>query len=305
MMHIPHLAGFSPERWQKVVDVMMEKTPGNSKLHRLRIIALQESDFIQSNRLGTGRPVMHHLEDNKLLPEMQHGSRPAKLCITAVLNKQLQLDFKRYQKTPIAYIENDAIGCYDRVVNPLVLLFLRKLGVPSNSIQSLADTWGQTYHNVKALYGVSEACYQNSLEYFLFGPGQGSTIGPLLWLICFSLIVNSLSKRAPRMRMRSTDGQTTITMRGDAFVDDAGLGSTIDLPAAADTSIHLVRRSTPSIAPVLQNLAQHWERLLFSTGGASNLQKCFCSYFPGSGKEKKLIRYVTYYACINPSNCRQ
>jgi hypothetical protein len=51
---------------------------------------------------------MHHLEDDNLLPEMQHGSRPAKLCITAVLNKQLQLEIKRYQKKPIAYIENDA-----------------------------------------------------------------------------------------------------------------------------------------------------------------------------------------------------
>jgi hypothetical protein len=273
MMQIPHLAGFSPKRWQKVVDVMLEKSPGNSKLHRLRIIALQESDFNQSNRLAIGRPVMHHLEDTKRLPKMQHGSRPAKLCISAVLNKQLQFEIKRYQKKPIAYIENDATGCYDRIVNPLVLLFLRKLGVPDNIVKSVSATWEGTAHHIKTVYGVSETNYKNSIDYFLFGPGQGSTIGPLLWLLCFVLIVQSLSAQAPQMSMTSVDGKTKIAMRGDAFVDDAGLGHTVNLPKSAD--LGLVRRLTPTTASHLQILAQQWERLLFSTGGALNLQKCF------------------------------
>jgi hypothetical protein len=273
MMHIPHLAGFSPRRWQKVVDVMLEKSPGNSKLHRLRIIALQESDFNQSNRLAVGRLVMHHLEDTMRIPKMQHGSRPAKLCISAVLNKQLQFEIRRYQKKPIAYIENDATGCYDRIVNPLVLLFLRKLGIPDNIVKSVSATWEGTAHHIKTIFGVSETNYKNSIDYFLFGPGQGSTIGPLLWLICFVLIVQSLSVQAPRMTMTSVDGKTKIAMRGDAFVDDAGLGHTVILPKSAD--LGLVRRLTPTTASHLQSLAQQWERLLFSTGGALNLQKCF------------------------------
>lgn len=38
----------------------------------------------------------------------------------------MQLEIQRHRKHPIAYIEKDASGCYDRIVNPLVLLFLKK-----------------------------------------------------------------------------------------------------------------------------------------------------------------------------------
>jgi hypothetical protein len=62
-------------------------------------------------------------------------------------------------------------------------------------------------------------------------------------------------------------------MHGDAFVDDAGFCYTVTLPRSADPE--LVRRLTPTAATQLQILAQQWERLLYSTGGALNLTKCF------------------------------
>jgi len=155
MMAIPHLTGYSPKRWHEIVDVMLQKTPGDSRIHRLQIVALLESDFNQSNRLAIGKPILEPLEDKGALPSMQYGSRLAKLCLSAVLNKQLTFKIIRYKKSSMAYIENDAVGCHDRIINPLVLLYLRLLGVPLPAIQSLAASWSKSSHRVKTLYGIS------------------------------------------------------------------------------------------------------------------------------------------------------
>ena len=263
MMSIPLSAGFSPTRWRQIIDVMLEKKPGDHRIHRLRIVALQESDFNQSNRLAIGRPLQHLVEELGLAPDMQHGSRASKLCQSAVLNKQLTFEIHRYQRKPLAYIENDAVGCYDRIINPLVLIFLRILGLSPSIVSSLANTWEQTYHRVRTMYGISAEVYQNTPETPLYGPGQGSTIGPFLWLLCFILIFLSLGREVPGIQLQAVHSAPPITFVGEAFVDDAGLGTNAD------------HNSPQVLASHLQTLAQRWEKLLYSTGGALNLSKCF------------------------------
>lgn len=59
---------------------------------------------------------------------------------------------------------------------------------------------------------------------------------------------------------------------GEAFVDDTGLGTN------QTSSEQLQLQSYRTQQEVVQNLvtlAQEWEQLLYSTGGALNLQKCF------------------------------
>ncbi len=53
-----------------------------------------------------------------------------------------------------------------------------------------------------------------------------------------------------------------------AFVDDTGLGTN-------DTTNTTLLTEDQALVSNLNSLAQEWERLLFSTGGALNLQKCF------------------------------
>jgi hypothetical protein len=274
MISIPYQTGFSPIRWRQVTDIMLEKKPGEPKIHRLCIIALMENDYNQANRILFARQLGHCLEDNNLVSSVQYGSRPGKLCTSAVVNKQLSYEIARQNKCPVAFIENDAIGSYDRQINPLLLLQLKRLGAAALAISSLSQTWMNTWHNIKTLYGISELTYQNSAESYLFGPGQGSTLGPFLWLLLFCLIVDSLGPTTPVMEFISVDGTFSLSNPGEAFVDDSFLGCTSthseDPTDSFQKSQDLHKESAVSN---LHILVQRWEWLLFTTGGALNLHK--------------------------------
>jgi hypothetical protein len=118
------------------------------------------------------------MEDNNMIPSKQYGSREGRQCISAVLNKQLTHDIIRHTKTMAAFLENDAQGCYDRMVNYLFLLELQRLGIPRTAIRALQKTWANARHHIKTKYGVSPESYINTVQCPLFGPGRVPPLDP-------------------------------------------------------------------------------------------------------------------------------
>ncbi len=54
-----------------------------------------------------------------------------------------------------AVIKNDAVGCYNRLINNLVLMLLTKLGLPKSVAQCIGQLWDTLVHLVKTIYGIS------------------------------------------------------------------------------------------------------------------------------------------------------
>jgi hypothetical protein len=226
MMSIPFQVGLAPNRWHRVTDIMLEKTAGDSCCHRLRIIALFESDLNHAKRIIIGRKLSHFLEDNQMLMDMQFGSRPGRRCISAVLKKVLEHDHIRLLKKTAAFVENDATGCYDRLMNNLILMVLKKLGIPPTVTSCLGEIWDNTVHLIKNIYGTSMITYTSTLEVPLYGPGQGSMCGPIFWILCYWLIVSSLDPTITSAQYISVCKSILVEITGVSFVDDTGLGAT-------------------------------------------------------------------------------
>jgi len=146
MMTIPYKHGFTFQRWRDVVDVVLPKDEGEYKIHRFRIIRLVESDFNQSLGMLFARPMGHFLEDTNEYPEMQYGSRDGQMTISAVLNKVITFDIVRMMKIMMATEENDAVGCYDRVMQQKVSLYLQRMGVALAAIICVCRTFDETRH---------------------------------------------------------------------------------------------------------------------------------------------------------------
>jgi hypothetical protein len=281
---------------------MLEKEPGNPKIHRLHIIALIESDYNQSQPILLARRLTHKMEDINLIPDMQYGSRPGQLCISPVLNKQLTHDIIRQTKQMAALIENDTVGCYDRLMNPLVLLAMRWLGVSETLARSIALTWSNTTHSIKTQYGLSSVSYTNTPATSLFGSGQGSTTGPTLWQMSFVILEDSvieagidlseLEEPIHQLTLTSVDEEIDIDSPGEAFVDGSNFGSSSSVPSHPHI-VSVVDKCSLffSCFSNLQVIAQRWERALFSTGGAINFSKGF--WFVFHLKWKSGVAYLT------------
>jgi len=180
----------------------------------------------------------------------------------------------RITKWAGTFIENDTVGCYDRLVNNLVLMLMVKLGLPQSVAACMGELWDEVVHLIKTVYGISSVTYGNTTDCPLYGPGQGSTCGPLFWLLSYWVLVNSLDPTLSAATFYSACKSIIVEITGVSFVDDTSLSVTSEYvydPKLTPTTNR--KLETAHLVDKLSRLSQYWERLLFTTDGAINFQK--------------------------------
>jgi len=121
---------------------------------------------------------------------------------------------------------------------------------------------------VKTAHGISETFYKAMKDLILFGMGQGSGPSPAVWLSLVVCLLAGLSAIALWSMTFADPWEDIFDERNvDSYVDDTAVG--VNDAMDEDPS------SIDDIVAALQDTSQKWERLLYSSGGALELQKCF------------------------------
>ena len=111
---------------------MLPKDKGTPVVERLRVIQLFEADYNFVLRVIWGRRLVCSAQKFGIYMSAQRA-QPGNLCIAAALNKVLSYDMIRQTKKIAASFDNDAKGCYDKIVPPQAMINCRRLGLPKSA----------------------------------------------------------------------------------------------------------------------------------------------------------------------------
>jgi hypothetical protein len=276
MMPIPLVAGFCPERWKHVIDMMLEKIPGVVRTNKLRIIQLLEADLNQVLRIAFARNITKLARDNEgVISNHQYG-RSHKTCISPILNKLLTIQLLIQKKVNGILFDNDAKGCYDRIISGVSLATLQRLGYSRNSVRILGLLWAQIQHHICTGFGVSKDTYGSSIDKLLYGIGKGSCASPIIWALLNHIILATLEEKFDCIRLVAVDGVEEHIRLGGSFVDDTACGVTddnVDMEPVPASVINLTDGEEVMVGR-MEEIIQFFLDLLQVKGGGLAPKKC-------------------------------
>ena len=121
-------------------------------------------------------------------------------------------------------------------------------------------------HRIKSRHGLFKS-YSGTNSVALEGTGQGSGASPAIWLIYMVSLLNAFKDFSPGMTVTSPFEDLFVFILAIFFVDDG-------MPGVNDA---FEEEALPlsDLLQTAQQLSQSWEKLLFASGGALELTKCF------------------------------
>jgi hypothetical protein len=196
--------------------------------------------------------------------------------MTPVLNKLLTVQLLMHKRTEGIIFDNDAKGCYNRIISGVALASLRRLGYSKESVKMLGLLWAQMEHHVCTGFGVSDKTYGSTTEKLLYGIGQGSCASPILWALINQLLLAALGEKFTSIRLVAIDGEEEHIRPGDSFVDDTKTGSTNDDSELEPVShdISELTSSEETLIAKMEEIIQFFLDLLQVKGGDLVPKKC-------------------------------
>ena len=264
---LPFRLGFAPTRWLTAIQFMLEKDSGNPLITRLQVIQLLEANMNLAFRLLWGRRLVYHALHHNALTRWNFGNIPAGAsCLSAILLKSISYyDYICLRRSCAAIFNNDDKACCGRVIPFLGLMATEScVGMPSSAAACMLAVILAMNFFVRTAYGrVSSAHFTTTSTLLILGVLQGSGAAPCIWMCMINVLLQAHSNLTYGFSAHFPRSVRHSNLPGEAFVDDT------DLWITSETL------TSPALVSSMQKVAQHWECLLFASGSALALQKCF------------------------------
>jgi hypothetical protein len=282
---------------------MLEKIQGVVRSNKLRIIQLLQADLNQVLRIALTRKTTRLAKTHEGGSVSTSTDTRIRHVFTPVLNKLITIQLLIQKKTHGIVFDNDAKGCYNRIVSGILIATLRRLGYSKESVRMLGLLWSQMQHHICTGFGVSETTYGSTIEKILYGIGQGSCASPILWALLNQLILVAPEEKFDCIRLVAIDGVEEHVRPGDSFVDDTTCGVTYDDITAEPVSsavLELVEREEELIEH-MEAIMQYFLDLLQVIGGDLAPEKCawFLIVFWCKDDKAKMVQIKQSHKGIN------
>jgi len=190
---------FAPHRWNFCLDVMLMKKSGVTDLSGLWTIVLFPVDCNFAFK-HVGHQMMQVAKRTCSLAPEQYGSRRQHKAIDLAVNKALTFDILRQLKRAGAICSNDTKSCYNLIGHTQAAISMQRLGVPKNIINCLFTTLQEAIHRVRTGFGDSKDYYGGNVWLVpIHGIGQGNGVGPAIWAVVSTPLLNVLREKRIRM----------------------------------------------------------------------------------------------------------
>ena len=139
------------------------------------------------------------------------------------------------------------------------------LGMPQQATTSMLATIKGMHFFICTAHGISPGFYTLTAAALILGVLQGSGAAPCIWISLSCIHIQALQSHTAGFQATCPRNTRTSQHAGEAYIEDTDLWLTGISPSIPSMTL------TSS----MQRKAQVWERLLFASGGALALQKCF------------------------------
>jgi hypothetical protein len=235
-----------------------------------------EADLNQVIMIAFARNITSLAKEHEgIISKHQYG-RGHKTCMTPVSNKLLTIQLIIQKKVEGIVFDNDAKGCYDRIISGIAVYCLKRIGYSKNSVHMIGLLWAQLENHIATGYGVSGKTYSSTLEKLLHGIRQGVCASPILWALLNQLILTALGEKFYCIILVAVDGEEEHVRPGDSFVDDTIAvvmnDNTIMYPVPV--KVTYLTQSEDDFSGQIQTIIQLFIDLLQFTDGDLAPEKC-------------------------------